>query len=156
MNKKIKIIELLNKIANGEKVPKIIKYNYDTFQYSSKWEQYIKEGYDEIPLLRIISDYNYSGLNDEVEILEDNTEEQENLGESWKEVGKRVGEWAKEFEQGFKESFTEIVRYPFEKLEDNTEEIEELSYEWTTNEIADRVDKLIKAVNAIRKDLNKC
>lgn len=43
-----------------------------------------------------------------------------------------------------------------EILEDNTEEIEELSYEWTTNEIADRVDKLIKAVNQIRKDLNKC
>lgn len=42
-----------------------------------------------------------------------------------------------------------------EILEDNTEEIEELSYEWTTNEIADRVDKLIKAVNEIRKDLNK-
>ena len=42
-----------------------------------------------------------------------------------------------------------------EILEDNTEEIEELSYEWTTNEIADRVDKLIKAVNQIRKDLNK-
>lgn len=42
-----------------------------------------------------------------------------------------------------------------EVLEDNTEEIEELSYEWTTNEIADRVDKLIKAVNEIRKDLNK-
>ena len=42
-----------------------------------------------------------------------------------------------------------------EILEDNTEEIEELSYEWTTNEIANRVDKLIKAVNQIRKDLNK-
>lgn len=42
-----------------------------------------------------------------------------------------------------------------EILEDNTEEIDELSYEWTTNEIADRVDKLIKAVNQIRKDLNK-
>jgi len=82
MNKKIKIIELLNKIANGEKVPKIIKYNYDTFQYISKWKQYIKEGYDEIPLLRIISDYNYSGLNDEVEILEENIEEIEELNGS--------------------------------------------------------------------------
>lgn len=81
MNKKIKMIELLNMIANGEKVPKIIKYNYDTFQYSSKWEQYIKEGYDEIPLLRIISDYNYSGLNDEVEILEDNTKEIDEIPE---------------------------------------------------------------------------
>ena len=49
MNKKIKIIDLLNKIANGEEVPKRIKLD------------------------------NFNILNEEVEILEDNTEEIEEL-----------------------------------------------------------------------------
>ena len=78
MNKKIKIIELLNKIANGEKMPKEIKFDNEVFVYIDKWEQYVTK-VEEIPLLRRICDYNYSGLNDEVEILEDNTEEIEEL-----------------------------------------------------------------------------
>lgn len=115
MNKKITIIELLNKIANGEEVPKRIKYNYDTFQYIGKWEQYMTEGYDEIPLLRIISNYNYSGLNDEVEILEDNTEEIE-----------------------------EIPQYRIDNCTD---------YNYCY--LAEKYNKLAKAVNQIRKDINK-
>ena len=102
MNKKIKIIELLNKIANGEEVANLkIKHWKQIYNFN------IKMGF-----ITCQSDEGYNldliqCLNDEVEILED-----------------------------------------------NTEEIEELSYEWTINEIADRVDKLIKAVNAIRKDKN--
>ena len=162
---KIRIIELLNKIANGEEMPKEIKFDNEVFVYIGKWEQYVTKE-EEIPLLRRICDYNYSGLNDEIEILEDNTEEQEKLGESWKEVGKRVGEWAKEFEQGFKESFTEIINYPFKNLEDNTEEIEELptklvygsaingnpEYHVTQKEIVDKINELVKAVKEIRKE----
>ena len=100
MNKKIKIIDLLNKIANGEEVPNLkIKHWKQIYNFN------IKMGF-----ITCQSDEGYNldliqCLNDEVEILED-----------------------------------------------NTEEIEELSYEWTTNEIADRVDKLIKAVNKLRKE----
>jgi len=104
MNKKIKIIDLLNKVANGEEVPEIIVYQ-DKIFVKSKDNDYTTD--DGVPLVHLLN-YNLSNLNDDVEILKD-----------------------------------------------NTEEIEELSYEWTTNEIADRVDKLIKAVNEIRKDLNK-
>lgn len=103
MNKKIKIIELLQDFADEKEIimPKYIRY----------WDRIGHK--DEVMLVckaNIINklDECKIDLNDEVEILED-----------------------------------------------NTEEIEELSYEWTTNEIADRVDKLIKAVNEIRKDLNK-
>lgn len=78
MNKKIKIIELLNKIANGEEMPQKINYDNEVYVYIGRWEQYVTEE-EEIPLLRRISAYNYSGLNDEVEILEDNTEEIEEL-----------------------------------------------------------------------------
>ena len=101
MNKKITVIQLLNKIANGEKVPQEIKINSRIFNFC-----------------------------DTCKIYED--EYERDLVIKWDELNQEV-----------------------EILEDNTEEIEELSYEWTTNEIADRVDKLIKAVNEIRKDLNK-
>ena len=111
MNKKIKVIELLNKIANEEEIPRHIKYEYYQYDWSNNANDYICEDADGERLSMFDDGYICilcNSLNDEVEILED-----------------------------------------------NTEEIEELSYEWTTNEIADRVDKLIKAVNQIRKDLNK-
>lgn len=81
MNKKIKIIELLNKIANGEEMelPKRIKLDNHKLEYIGKWQQYIGQDNDSLSLLSIINDYNYSGLTDEVEILEDNTEEIEEL-----------------------------------------------------------------------------
>jgi len=80
MNKKIKIIDLLNKIANGEEIelPKRIKCNNHILEYIGKWQQYIGEE-DDSSLLSIINEYNYSGLNDYVEILEDNTEEIETI-----------------------------------------------------------------------------
>ena len=74
---KIKIIDLLNKIANGEEVPGKIKYgnmeyhiNYDYGDYESDIEEYrtcdVKEHYylfDEIDMLK--------SLNDEIEIIEE-------------------------------------------------------------------------------------
>ena len=64
----MKVIELLNKIANGEEVPKKIKVYDDSFTYIDKWEQYTSDNTDK-PLLYIISAFNYSGLNDKVEII---------------------------------------------------------------------------------------
>ena len=72
---KIRIIELLNKIANGEELPKSIKY------YGFIWQlhngNYVENGQ------RMLEDYLANGivesLNDYVEILEDNTEEIEEL-----------------------------------------------------------------------------
>lgn len=102
MNKKIKIIELLQDFADEKEIvmPKYIRY-WDRIEHKDEVMLVCKEN-----IINKLDDCKID-LNDEVEILED-----------------------------------------------NTEEIEELSYEWTTNEIADRVDKLIKAVNEIRKDLN--
>lgn len=66
----MKVIDLLNKIANGEEVPKKIKVYDDSFTYIDKWEQYTSDNTDK-PLLYIISAFNYSGLNDEVETIEE-------------------------------------------------------------------------------------
>ena len=157
MSKKISVLDLAN--MKEDEMPRKIKYRDGIYDYQENEKKYKKEDSE----AEVWLDW-----ETEVEILEDNTEEQENLGESWKEVGKRVGEWAKEFEQGFKESFTEIVRYPFEKLEDNTEEIKEIkgwglatdykdfeTINHTLDRFENKINELVKAVKEIRKDLNK-
>ena len=76
MNKKIKIIDLLNKIANGEEVPKEIKVNGLDFIWKTLDDGAgyfnIEEGHW---LEDCISLDGAEDLNTEVEILEDNTEE---------------------------------------------------------------------------------
>lgn len=64
----MKVIDLLNKIANGEEVPKKIKYNNDIYMHIDNYCYYC----DETNLIlsdRIFAEY--SRLNDEVEIIED-------------------------------------------------------------------------------------
>ena len=74
MNKKIKIIELLSKIANGEEPPKRIKVK----DYIFIWK-ISENGTGYYWLEDYISLDNARDLNTEVEILEDNTEEIEEL-----------------------------------------------------------------------------
>ena len=78
MNKKIKVIELLNKIANGEDLPKRIKIQDYVFELSKDYEHYY---YNEDVEITHLINHNFSNLNDEVEILEDNTEEIEEIPE---------------------------------------------------------------------------
>lgn len=72
MKNKIKIIDLLNKIANRKEVPKVITYENKVYHYVEEYKDYV---YDDAYCL--ISDYfvNHYGitmyLNDEVEILDD-------------------------------------------------------------------------------------
>ena len=94
MNKKIKIIELLNKIANGEELPQkilikdivwyLVKDSEENFTYSqtqdNDWQKYIDY---KIALTRNLNE-EVLILDDEVEILEDNTEEIEELDRSLK------------------------------------------------------------------------
>lgn len=71
MNKKIKIIELLNKIANKEELPKKIKYE-SVFELQDGLYMSVDDNTCRF------ADYlwcDFSNINDEVEILEDNTEE---------------------------------------------------------------------------------
>jgi hypothetical protein len=64
--KTIKVIDLLNKIANGEEVPKKIKYRNNIYEYEDSDYfgndiGYLFERYNSIAI-----------LNDEVEIIEEN------------------------------------------------------------------------------------
>ena len=65
---KIKIIDLLNKIANGEEVPKKIKYEKDTYIHIDNYCYYCEDT-NLILSDRIFAEY--SKLTDEVEIIEE-------------------------------------------------------------------------------------
>ena len=71
---KIKIIDLLNKIANDEEVPKKIKYK-DNVYYLGKnmvdLHTYQTEGSNTTRKLSLIIDNEYLNLNDYVEIIEE-------------------------------------------------------------------------------------
>ena len=73
---KIKIIDLLNKIANDEEVPKEIIYNDKTYNYvegrKDNWKyQRIENGKS----VGLLEDNIYFCLNDEVEILNEAKED---------------------------------------------------------------------------------
>ena len=76
MNKKIKIIDLMQKCANKENIPERILYKNTAFVLND-CKCYYNEEKDERLLDYIIP--TFSNLNDEIEILEDNTEEIEEL-----------------------------------------------------------------------------
>lgn len=79
MNKTIKIIDLLNKNANGEEVPEKIKYRNCIFNKTFGAginPNYVN--YDNTYLLEYVSN-EADSLNELVEILEDNTEGIEEL-----------------------------------------------------------------------------
>ena len=71
---KIKIIDLLNKIANNEEVPKKIKYK-DNVYYLGKnivdLHTYQTKGSNTTRKLSLIIDNEYLNLNDYVEIIEE-------------------------------------------------------------------------------------
>ena len=71
---KIKVIDLLNKIANNEEVPKKIKYK-DNVYYLGKnmvdLHTYQTEESNTTRKLSLIIDNEYLNLNDEVEIIEE-------------------------------------------------------------------------------------
>ena len=64
----MKVIDLLNKIANGEEVPKKIKYEKDTYIHIDNYCYYCEDT-NLILSDRIFAEY--SKLNDEIEIIEE-------------------------------------------------------------------------------------
>ena len=65
----MKIIDLLNKIANGEEVPKEIKYNDDIYFYCKPCQIYELQSDKELCGEDLY--HRIDNLNDEVEIIEE-------------------------------------------------------------------------------------
>ena len=66
MSETIKVIDLLNKIANGEKFPKIIKIDYITYKWNKSENKYCRQDADYVSL-----SFDTNTLNDEVKIIEE-------------------------------------------------------------------------------------
>ena len=118
---KMTVIQLLNKIANGEEVPQKIKvgnkiYNYETFNigkgdnyFTAEWEEVkgYRINYDGTYYYLEIRDYN---LNDEVEILEEEKKIPEKLGVYAYVDGEIAYSWSKS-EAILKTRINEIIDY---------------------------------------------
>ena len=98
MNKKIKIIDLVNRIESGEEVPEKIKYNQLEFKYDKGSGKYIRKNSSIITWL-CIERFTNDFLNKTVEILEDNTEEIEELPDYNYSI------------KGNRDKINEIIRY---------------------------------------------
>ena len=128
MNKKIKIIDLIDKIYHKNNIPKKIKigeniyfYDYDMGYYRKSDEEYNLRVY----LTEDLGLDVYEDLVREVEILEDNTEEIEELEKEQEAIGN-----------------PKTLR-------------QEIRLYYDSNKMGDKINELVKAINEIRKDLNK-
>lgn len=105
MNKKIKIIELLNKIASGEELPKNIKVKNK--EYYLDGSLYFTVGEDDEDLFNLMSYMNtFDFLKSEVEILEDNTEEIEEKS-NFENMGYEIAQAYFEFYKGIAKALAE-------------------------------------------------
>jgi len=100
MNKKIKIIDLIDKIYHKNNVPKRIKYKNKIWLYDNVEERYCLE--DSFVSLAFETDR----LTDEVEILEDNTEEIEEKS-NFEDMGYEIAQAYFEFYKGIAKALTE-------------------------------------------------
>lgn len=110
---KIKVIDLFNKIANGEEVPKKLRYNFKTYFYDSETQDYC----DWDNTYGLFSDYlenNYglsNCLNDEIEILEEEKKIPEKLEDYYLD---KKGECPIEltiYEQILRDKINDIIDY---------------------------------------------
>ena len=86
----MKVIDLLNKIANGEEVPKVIKYNDTRYLFRSYDYKEIDINGDYIDEnSSFIEQIDFYKLNNEIEIIE----EEQDIEELKLKDGKIVGTW---------------------------------------------------------------
>ena len=102
---KIKIIDLLVKIANNEEVPKKIKWQGQIYEYSDDDKFYYQNGYS------MYRDFYTEGncLNEDVEIIED-SKKIEKITVREKTLGFPNGEWtARNMDKAFAIKINELI-----------------------------------------------
>ena len=76
----MKIIDLLNKIANDEEIPKKIKFNNYIYAYHDKEHGYCRHNYDCTYICMNAEYHLFDILNDEIEIIEEDNNKIEHFG----------------------------------------------------------------------------
>ncbi len=106
----MKIIDLLNKIANNEELPKKIKYDDVIWDYDYIIGDYINE--DKVKALiesLFWGNSTFSFINEEVEIIEEN-KNIEKITIREKTIGFPNGEWtARNMDKAFAHKINEII-----------------------------------------------
>jgi len=126
MNKEITVIDLFKRIEKHEDIPKKIKYKDNCYMF--KHANYSIDHLYELIGHECIGWLEHKDINlfDEVEILEDNTEEIEELDN-----------WFVDERKEYREFDIQAINLCFSKHRD-------------------KINELVKAIKEIRKDLNKC
>ena len=151
--KTIKIIDLLNKIANGEEVPKKIKYRDCIREYDDEDKDYIarNQGENEFYLfcnvLSAATGEKFKNcLNDEVEIIE---EDKENKIEK---IENKIEKIEKTFSLYFIDSKIDCnskdeIDYFINELIKKVDEIIDVVNKGVNNELLKKVDEIIDVVS---------
>ena len=102
----MKIIDLLNKIANGEEVPRIIKYDLQTYYFRNyDYKEYdIEKDFIDEQTSFIEDKFDFYKLNDEVEILE---EEKKITPNDFENLGYALGSIKKYINKGYDKAIEE-------------------------------------------------
>lgn len=115
----MKVIDLLNKIANGEEVPEKIKYRNKIFIYDKDNQCYVVENYNEYYDLHMsLSDHKGTDLNYEVEIIEEPKEIPKRIQSNGENLySEYIGQWLinkenyTEYDELLMNKINEIIDY---------------------------------------------
>ena len=99
----MKIIDLLNKIANEEELPKKIKFENDIYEYENNECGYVRE--ENGIYYMFLNEIGNWFLNDEVEIIEEEKKIPEKINNSYYHLGQD------QQNQLFKNVINEIIDY---------------------------------------------
>ena len=159
MNKTIKVIDLLNKIANGEVVPKTILFWDKEYKFDDEYKCYMRKISEDI--FDDFMDNNDAELdeflNDTVEIIEDNDKTDEEAKPITKESIEALGYACGEIQKCFTSGWTKALE---NKPLKGNDKLEKIPYEFNlgyinTNDKDLVIKEINKTINGIYVDMNK-
>ena len=142
----MKVIDLLNKIANGEELPEKIKYQ-DNIYYMVGNNDYENFEYEEEPTLMYALGSTHH-ITDEVEIIEDKQEPKPITKKDLEAIGYAFGEMRKSLQKGWNKS---LNNEPFK--EDKKIEKIPMVNEFESNIVSHNQTRI--KINEIIEKLNK-
>ena len=166
MNKTIKVIDLLNKIANGE-IPKEIKYNNYFLSWDDVDKDYYCEYYGNLFTCLFSNDQTTVVLYYEIEIIEDKDKTDEEAKPITKESIEALGYACGEIQKCFTSGWTKALENKPLKGNDKLEKINindngTLGFPngcWTARNMdkafAIRINKIIDHINKIEEKLDE-
>ena len=148
---KLRIIDLINKIANNEELPKKIKYDDVIWDYDYTIGDYINEDKFKALIESLFwGNITHSFINDEVEIIEE--EPKPITKESIEALGYACCEIRKRFENGWNKS---LENKPLIEEDKKIEKLNNNRYIGTDisiiDDMFDKINELIDEVNKLKE-----